>query len=143
LAVGGIVLRTNEILLVKRAKDPGRGLWSIPGGRVKLGERLEDAVRREVFEETGLRIQAVRPVKVIERIYPRKDRIRFHYVIIDYICTPNSGDLRAGSDAEEARWVPWNEVPKMGLTRQTLSVLEEARGVFQAWQSGRGGLKGK
>jgi ADP-ribose pyrophosphatase YjhB (NUDIX family) len=127
LAVGAIVFRGDEVLLVQRAKEPGYGLWSAPGGAVRLGEQLEDAVCREVQEETGLRVRPICPIKVVERIYPEEGRIRFHYIIIDYVCSSEGGNLRAGSDARAARWVPWPNVADMGLTRETLSVLELAK----------------
>jgi 8-oxo-dGTP diphosphatase len=131
LAVGAVVFQGNSVLLIKRGKEPGLGLWSVPGGAVRRREPLEDAVRREVLEETGLDVRPVCPIKTLERIFPEGDRIRFHYIIIDYVCTFDGGNLRAGSDAEAARWVPWAEVSSMGLTAETLSVLELARQILK------------
>ena len=130
-AVAGVVIRDDEVLLVRRGREPGLGLWSIPGGGVKLGEGLEAAVRREVLEETGLRVRPVTIVKVVERILPHEGRIRYHYVIIDYACTLDGGRLKPGSDAQDARWVPWSALDDLGLPQETLWVMEESRRILR------------
>ena len=126
-AVGAIVFEGDRVLLVRRGKEPGLGLWSIPGGAVHLGERLEEAVRRELREETGLDVRPVRIIHVVERILPEQGRIRYHYVIVDYLCTVDSGILEAASDAQEARWFSQAELPGLGLSEETLRVIELAR----------------
>jgi ADP-ribose pyrophosphatase YjhB (NUDIX family) len=127
LAVGGIVWDRDRVLLVRRAKEPGRGQWSIPGGGVRLGERLEAAVEREVKEETGLRVRAIQRVHVVERIVPHEGRIRYHYVIVDYACRLEEGTLEAGSDAAEVGWFEPTELDGLGLSKETLRVIELAR----------------
>jgi 8-oxo-dGTP diphosphatase len=126
-AVGAIVFEGDRVLLVRRGKEPGLGLWSIPGGAVRLGERLEDAVRRELREETGLDVRPLRIIHVVERILPEQGRIRYHYVIVDYLCTVDSGTLEAASDAQDARWFSPEELPGLGLSEETLRVIELAR----------------
>ena len=117
VAAAAAVLEEGRILLVKRASEPGRGRWSLPGGAVKLGERLGEAVVREVLEETGLLIEVIRPIDVVETIIRDEDgRIRFHYVIVDYLARPLSGELRASSDALEARWVRLDEALTLDIT---------------------------
>ena len=128
-AVAAVVWHEDRVLLVRRGKEPGLGLWSIPGGAVRLGERLEDAVRRELREETGLDVRPVRIIHVVERILPEQGRIRFHYIIVDYLCTVDSGTLEAASDAREARWFLQEELPGLGLSEETLRVIELARSV--------------
>ncbi len=123
MAVGAVVVRAGDVLLVRRGRPPGRGLWSIPGGAVRLGEPLEAALRRELREETGLEVRPEAVVKVVERILPEGGRIRYHYVIVDYACTVAGGELRAASDAEEARWVPCQDLEAWGLTGETREVL--------------------
>ena len=117
VAAAAAVLEEGRILLVKRASEPGRGRWSLPGGMVRLGERLREAVVREVLEETGLLIEVIRPVDVVETIVrDDRGRVRFHYVIVDYLARPVSGELRASSDAMEARWVGLDEALTLDIT---------------------------
>lgn len=130
LAVGAVVMRGDEVLLVKRGREPGVGIWSIPGGVVLFGEPLEEAVRREVMEETGIRVRAVCPLKTVERILPDGPRIRFHYIIVDYACVAESDDLEAGSDAEQAVWARWNDLDHFHLSQETLYVLALGRQVL-------------
>ncbi len=105
IAVGGLIISNNRILLVKRKKPPGKGLWAIPGGRVKYGERVYDAVVREVLEETGLEVSPTRLVFVSEIMEDG-----FHYVILDYLCDVLGGKVKAGGDAEQVRWFNFEEI---------------------------------
>lgn len=111
VAVGAIVRRADELLLVKRGREPAVGEWSVPGGRVEPGEMLMEAVTRELHEETGLHGVCGRLVGWVERI--GEDR---HFVILDFEATV-TGDLdpRPGSDASEARWWPVSEVARLQL----------------------------
>jgi 8-oxo-dGTP diphosphatase len=106
VGVGGVVVRDGRVLLIQRGQEPLKGRWVIPGGRVELGETLEEAVAREVLEETGL---VVRPREVV-LVFDRIDRsaggsVAYHYVIVDYLCDYLDGELRAGSDAQAAAFV--------------------------------------
>ena len=101
VAVGAIVVRDGSVLLVRRARGAGVGLWSIPGGRVDLGETMEAAVRRELAEETGLVAGDVRHVGHVERI-----GAGWHFVIHDFLVDAPAGDACPGDDASEVRWVP-------------------------------------
>jgi ADP-ribose pyrophosphatase YjhB (NUDIX family) len=113
---------------VKRRNEPEKGLWSIPGGMVELGERVEDAVKREVQEETGMRIEVDRLLTTINRIIRDKDgRIQFHYVIIDYLCHLRFGTLKASTDAEDARWIPLDQVKNFPATNLLVSLIDEAK----------------
>lgn len=125
-AVGAIVIRENRVLLVKRSNLPGKGLWAIPGGRVKLGETLKEAARREVKEETGVTIRAKDPVYTFDLI-ERDDqgRIRFHYVIVDLLADYVSGIPNPGSDACEARWVSSQELKGLPVSRTTRELLKK------------------
>lgn len=125
-AVGAIVIRDDEVLLVKRDNPPGKGLWSIPGGCVELGETLQAAAEREIREETGVIIRAKEPIytfDVIER--DDEGHIRFHYVIVDLLADYVSGTPTPRSDVCEAQWVTARELEELPASRITRKVLRE------------------
>lgn len=129
VAVGAIAFDADgRVLLVQRARQPGRGLWTVPGGRVELGESLRDAVAREVREETGLEVTVGDLVEVIERVI-RDDAgaVAYHYVIHDYLVSVSGGELCAADDAGDARWCDDDEVAALPLTGGLLPVLERAK----------------
>jgi 8-oxo-dGTP diphosphatase len=127
VAVGVVVVHQERALLVRRGKAPAEGRWAIPGGGLELGERVEDAAIREIREECGVAIALGPLAAVVNRIDRDKDdRVRFHYVIIDYFASYQSGDLAAGSDAAEARWVPLGELPDYALSAESLRLFEQA-----------------
>ncbi|HEX9896207.1 MAG TPA: NUDIX hydrolase [Dehalococcoidales bacterium] len=106
VGVGALILKERRMLLVKRSKEPSKGLWSIPGGRLELGETIEEAVKREVLEECGVQIDIVRILDVMDNILRDDDgRISYHFVLIDVLANYLSGEPKAESDAEECRWV--------------------------------------
>jgi len=117
VGVGAIILREGKILLEKRGKDPARGQWTIPGGVVEVGEHLEDAVRRETKEETGLDAESAILIDVVDQVHlDKENKIKYHYVIIDYIVKVKPGEPKASSDAEELDWVPLSGVEAYELT---------------------------
>ncbi len=128
VGVGGVVISGGRVLLVRRAQEPLKGEWSIPGGLVDLGEALEEAVRRELVEETGLRVEPVGVLGVFDRILygEEAERVRYHYVLVDYLCRLVSGEPRAGSDASEVCWASREEVPAYHLNKKTGAVVEKA-----------------
>ncbi len=116
VGVGAVILREGKILLEKRDNEPARGQWTIPGGVVEVGESLESAVARETREETGLKVQGVALLDVVDQVHlDRKGKIEYHYVIIDYKITAK-GEPKAESDALELKWVPIAEVEAYDLT---------------------------
>ncbi len=128
LGVGGIVFDGERVLLVERGKPPLEGLWSLPGGLVETGERLEDAVAREVYEETGLRVSAESLATVFERIMPgaltRTGGLpEYHYVLIDFYCALLGGDLRAGDDSRRAEWFDLSALAGLPMTAGTREVI--------------------
>jgi mutator protein MutT len=131
VAVGAIVIDKGAILLVKRDREPAKGQWSLPGGRVEVGETLREALVREVREETGIDVDVDGLIGTAERVVRDDDgEIAFHYVILDYVCTPRSIDVKAGDDAAEVRWVPVGEMADLQLTAGLLEFLAD-RGILE------------
>ncbi len=129
VGVGAVVLDAGRVLLVRRGRPPLKGEWSIPGGALELGETLADGVRRELLEETGLIVEVVALIDVLDRIVPEradKRRIQYHYVLVDFLCKPVGGELRAGSDAAEACWVAQADLASYGLAEITMRVIDRA-----------------
>lgn len=117
VGVGAVILDGDKILLEKRKNDPSKGKWSVPGGLVELGESVEEAVVREVKEETGLEVYEPRLVDVVNYVsLGEKGAVIYHYVIVDYLVTVKSGKAKAASDADALKWVPFNEVEEYDLT---------------------------
>jgi ADP-ribose pyrophosphatase YjhB (NUDIX family) len=127
LGVGAIIFRRDRVLLVERGKPPLKGYWSLPGGAVETGERLDEGVRREVLEETGLIVRPVRLFTIFERIM-RDDRgeAEYHYVLVDYVCRVTGGALEAASDVSRVEWVPRTALSRYKITEGTLPVIERA-----------------
>jgi ADP-ribose pyrophosphatase len=124
LAVGAIVFKDDRVLLVKRGRPPAKGQWAIPGGNVKLGESLQMAAQREIFEETGITILAREPVFTFDAIV--KDnygKIQFHYVIVDLAAEFVRGEIRPGDDAANVRWVAAAELDRLNVSAPTLNLL--------------------
>ncbi|HET7876376.1 MAG TPA: NUDIX hydrolase [Methylomirabilota bacterium] len=141
--VGAVVLDGGRVLLVRRGAPPSVGKWSVPGGLIHLGERIEEAVIREVEEETGLRVRVLGLCGVIDRVLPGErpepdapPPIRYHYVIIDYVAVPAGGALRAGGDAAEARWVPVAELGRYDTTGGLADMVHRAVSLYEANQGG-------
>ena len=131
-AVGAIVFRGDAVLLVQRGKPPAQGKWSIPGGVVRLGETLEDAVIRELREEVEMEVKPICVGKVLDRIYPDSEgKIAHHYVIIDYVCDAGAGQPRAGSDASDAGFFEIQKLDKIDMTEGTTEVIRE---VYRRWR---------
>jgi 8-oxo-dGTP diphosphatase len=128
VAVGAVIIDGERVLLIKRANEPSKGEWSLPGGAVEVGESLEAALAREVREETGLDVTVGPVVEVLDRIRRDDvDRVEYHYVIVDYLCRPRGGTATCGSDADEVRWAPLDDLASVRLTPSVLAVIEKAR----------------
>lgn len=125
VGVGAVVVRDGHVLLIRRGKEPLRGRWLVPGGTVEWGETLEAAVAREVLEETGLVVRPREVVAVLDRIHREEAEILYHFVIVDYLCDWVSGTVRAGSDAEDAAFVPVAELGAYDLPDKALEVVAE------------------
>lgn len=132
VGVGAVLPRNGKILLVKRKNDPGKGKWSIPGGVVNLGERLDHAVIREVQEETGLETEHPELVDVVDVIKQTDHgQVKYHFVIVDFILRSRQGNPRAGDDAEEILWVNLDEALQYDLTDSFRKFLHKNRGMLE------------
>jgi mutator protein MutT len=126
VGVGGVVVDDGRALLIRRAHEPRKGEWSLPGGLVELGERLTDAVRREIAEETGLDVQVGPIIETFDRVHHDPDgRVRFHFVIVDYLCAAAGGEAVAGSDAEAVAWVTIDELDRYGVNAHAADVIRK------------------
>jgi ADP-ribose pyrophosphatase YjhB (NUDIX family) len=126
VGVGGVVIYRNHALLIRRGSEPLKGEWSIPGGLLELGEELEAGVKREIKEETGLEVELLECILVFDRIIREGLRVKYHYVIVDYLCRRKRGRLRAASDAIDARWVRREDLPKYHLPDLATKVILRA-----------------
>jgi 8-oxo-dGTP diphosphatase len=117
IGIGIVIVRNCHMVLIKRGNEPSKGKWTIPGGLVELGESVEAAVIREAKEETCLDVEKPELIDVVGNIdFDEDGKIKYHYVIIDYLVHVKGGDINAASDAEELRWVPFDEVEGYNLT---------------------------
>jgi 8-oxo-dGTP diphosphatase len=124
-AVGAVVFKEGKILTVKRGHEPGKGKWSIPGGRVELGETTFEAAVREVREECSIEVEIERVLDSVDNIIRDEDgRIKYHFVIIDLLARYVSGQIKAQSDAEECRWVTPRELVKLDITSMLREMLK-------------------
>ncbi|MDR3727753.1 MAG: NUDIX domain-containing protein [Terracidiphilus sp.] len=134
VGVGAVVVEEGRVLLIRRGNEPMKGHWSLPGGMLELGETLTEGVAREVREETGLTVEPVELIELLDRIHREGERVRYHYVIADYLCRVVGGALLAASDADAARWVEraeWNSHSALKLDPVTVRVME------MGWQRAR------
>jgi len=126
VGVGALIEEGGRILLVRRRFEPGKGLWSIPGGLVELGEPVEEAVKREVREETGIDIELDGLLDVVDNIILDEDgRVRFHYVLVDYLAHPVGGSLdRSSREVRDIRWIELSRLNEYRVTKTLMRLLE-------------------
>ena len=128
VGVGAVVLDAGRVLLVRRGKPPLTGKWSLPGGLLELGETTAEAACREVAEECGLTIRVGEVAGVLDRVVrDAEGRIRYHWVLVDYVAFVESGTLCAASDADDAQWVEVDEVERLETTEGLLDMIRRAQ----------------
>jgi 8-oxo-dGTP diphosphatase len=134
IGVGAVIVENERALLIRRGTAPLLGEWSLPGGVLECGESLRDAAQREALEETGLTVEASEMLGVYERIIRADDgRVRYHYVLIDFLCRRVSGEMKAGSDAAEVGWFRGEELPVLNLAYDANDVVR--KGLARAAES--------
>jgi mutator protein MutT len=136
VGVGAVIVEDGKVVLIKRKYEPLKGQWSLPGGMVEIGETLESALAREMLEETGLRVDVGPVIEVLDRIMRDEERrVRYHFVLIDYLCWRADGSLQAGSDVDAAIWVDPSTLGEYALTDKATSVIQ--RGLTLAREAPR------
>jgi mutator protein MutT len=125
VGVGAVIVERGRVVLIRRRYEPLAGQWSLPGGTLELGETLEAGVAREMVEETGLVVEVGPVVEVFDRImFDEEKRVQYHFVLVDYLCWPLAGDLRAGSDVDAAVFAGPDELREYRLTKKATAVIE-------------------
>jgi ADP-ribose pyrophosphatase YjhB (NUDIX family) len=136
VGVGAVIVDDGKVVLVKRKYEPLKGQWSLPGGMVEIGETLESALAREMLEETSLRVDVGPVIEVFDRIMRDEEhRVRYHFVLVDYLCWPADGSLQAGSDVDMAVWADPAALGRYALTEKATSVIQ--RGLTLAREAPR------
>ena len=126
VGVGVLIERDGRYLLIKRAADPDKGMWSVPGGLVEVGEKVKDAAAREALEETGLRVEIVERLGVVDKIMRDDEgRVRYHFIIVQFLARIVEGEVKAMDDALEARWAEPSEFGSYELTVSLREFLRE------------------
>jgi 8-oxo-dGTP diphosphatase len=124
VGVGGVIFDGDSVLLAKRGQEPAKGTWSLPGGAVELGEKIIDAMKREIREEVAIEIEVGGLIRVLDRILRDQDRrIQYHYVIVDYWGWKVSGEPNPGSDTSEICFVPLKDIRKKDIHREVLETI--------------------
>src|SRR5512141_1552775 len=127
VGVGAVIVRDDRVVVVQRTTEPLKGQWSIPGGALEIGETLRHCAAREALEETGLKVEASEVLDVFDSIYPdHEGKPRYHYVLIDFLCRVTGGELKAASDAAQARWITRDEVGKYAMAENAQRVIRKA-----------------
>ncbi len=123
VGVGAIIRNDDQIVLIRRSHEPSRGRWTFPGGLVELGETVRDAARREALEETGLLVEIEEVAAVLDNVIRDEEgRIRYHYVIVDFLARPVGGRLQPGSDVSDVRWASLADLDALDVTEKAAEI---------------------
>lgn len=126
--VAAVIFRGDSVLLVRRGNEPSKGMWGLPGGVIELGETAEEAAVREVREETGLEVRPARFLTVFDSIVrDGLGGVRFHYVLMEYLCEATDGVIRASTDVSDAQWMPLGSLDSLDISPRTRRFIEQVR----------------
>jgi len=132
VAVAAVIIEANRVLVIERAKEPSKGKWSIPGGMVELGGTVREALEREAKEECGIEIEVLELVQVVDNIiYDESSRVKYHYIIVDFLAGYETGRLKLASDISDAKWVERDELNDLDLTIGARKVIEKAWRIYE------------
>ena len=132
VGVGVVIIRADAVLLIKRAKPPRRGQWSLPGGAQKLGETLAETARREVTEEAGITVAVLGMIDAVDSISrDRQGAVQFHYALFDVAARWTGGEIKAGSDAADICWAPLAGLDPFDLWSETRRIIDQANAAFK------------
>ena len=127
VGVGGVVIRDERALLIRRGSAPLEGEWSIPGGMLEIGETILEGVQRELLEETAIEVKVLDLIEVFERLTrDEAGKLKYHFVILDYLCEAVRGEARAGSDVTDVAWARAEELDAYSLTTTATRVIQKA-----------------
>jgi mutator protein MutT len=127
VGVGAVIVHENQVVIVQRGTEPLKGQWSVPGGALEVGETLRECAEREAMEETGLQVEAGEVLEVFDAIHRQPDgRIQYHYVLVDFACRLIGGELRAGADAVQAKWVTLDKLGQYQVAETAQKVIRKA-----------------
>jgi 8-oxo-dGTP diphosphatase len=133
VGVAAMIFSDECILLVKRGNEPAKGRWGLPGGVVEIGETVREAIAREVEEETGILVRPIELLDVFNNIIRNDEgRVRFHYVLCEFLCENVGGDLKASTDVSDAKWVPLLELSSIDMSRGTKQFISRVRSKISA-----------
>jgi ADP-ribose pyrophosphatase YjhB (NUDIX family) len=139
IGVGAVIVRDDRALLVRRATEPLKDEWSVPGGVLELGEKLRVGAAREALEETGLTVEVGEVLDVFDSIFPDADgRTQYHFVLIDFLCRPLAGEAKAGSDVSEVKWVKEEDLAQLKLRDSIAEVIRNGLNQFGKWVAAPG-----
>ncbi len=129
VGVGAVIVQEGKVVIVQRGSEPLKGQWSVPGGALEIGETLRQCAEREALEETGLRVQAGEVLEVFDAIHVEADgRVQYHYVLVDFACRLLGGELKAGADAVQAKWVTLDQLIDYEIAETAKKVISKALG---------------
>jgi 8-oxo-dGTP diphosphatase len=127
VGVGGVVIHNERALLIRRGSTPLEGEWSIPGGILEIGETILDGVKRELLEETAIEVKVLDLIEVFERVTrDEAGKLKYHFVILDYLCEAVRGEAQAGSDVTDVAWARETELSEYSLTPTATRVIKKA-----------------
>ena len=126
IGVGAVIVRSDHALLVRRATEPLKGEWSVPGGVLELGEKLRVGAAREALEETGMTVEVGDVLDVFDSIIPdARGRTQYHFVLIDFLCRPIAGEAKAGSDVSDLKWINEEDLAHLDLRDSIAEVVRK------------------